>query len=83
MSVPPDSEQVSLVRDRIGIPLTPNYDSLLRVCGTATHAFINLTNSAGLLSRRILLLNSNPRTKHADAEVLVDDLANVGELRRP
>jgi transglutaminase-like putative cysteine protease len=51
---------------------TLNYDSLLRVCGTATNAFINLANSAGLPSRRLLLLNANQGAKHVDAEVLVD-----------
>jgi transglutaminase-like putative cysteine protease len=49
-----------------------NYKSLLRVCGTATNAFINLANSAGLPARRILLLDSNGGAKHVDAEVRVD-----------
>jgi hypothetical protein len=50
---------------------TLNYDSLLRVCGTATNAFINLAVSGGLPARRILLLNSDQGAKHVDAEVLV------------
>ena len=50
---------------------TLNYDSLLRVCGTATNAFINLADSGGLPARRILLLNSDQGAKHVDAEVLV------------
>jgi hypothetical protein len=50
---------------------TLNYDSLLRVCGTATNAFINLAVSGGLPARRILLLNSYQGAKHVDAEVLV------------
>ncbi|MGA9461916.1 MAG: hypothetical protein WBV28_03945, partial [Terracidiphilus sp.] len=51
---------------------TLNYSSLLRVCGTATNAFINLADSAGLAARRLLLLNSNALTKHVVAEVLMD-----------
>lgn len=51
---------------------TLNYNSLLRVCGTATNAFINLADSGGLTTRRILLLDSNNSAKHVDAEVLVD-----------
>jgi hypothetical protein len=51
---------------------TLNYSSLLRVCGTATNAFINLADSAGLAARRLLLLNSNSLTKHVVAEVLMD-----------
>jgi hypothetical protein len=49
-----------------------NYTSLLRVCGTATNAFINLADSAGLAARRLLLLNSTGLTKHVVAEVLID-----------
>jgi hypothetical protein len=45
---------------------TLNYDSLLRVCGTATNAFINLADSGGLPARRILLLNSDQGAKHVD-----------------
>jgi hypothetical protein len=51
---------------------TLNYTSLLRVCGTATNAFINLADSAGLAARRLLLLNSTGLTKHVVAEVLID-----------
>jgi Transglutaminase-like superfamily len=51
---------------------TLNYQSLLRVCGTATNAFINLANSGGLPARRILLLDAYRRAKHVDAEVLVN-----------
>lgn len=50
---------------------TLNYDALLRVCGTATNAFLNLVNSGGLAARRLLLLDSNRMTKHVVAEVLV------------
>jgi hypothetical protein len=51
---------------------TLNYRSLLQVCGTATNAFINLANSAGLPARRLLLLNADRGTKHVDAEVFED-----------
>jgi hypothetical protein len=40
-----------------------NYDSLLRVCSTATNAFINLAASGGLPARRILLLKLGPGRK--------------------
>ena len=39
--------------------------------GSATNAFLNLANSAGLLARRLLLLNANQGAKHVDGEVLV------------
>jgi len=51
---------------------TLNYASLLRVCGSATNAFINLGDSAGLMVRRLLLLDSQRTTKHVVAEVLID-----------
>lgn len=52
---------------------TLNVEALLRVCGTATNAFINLANVGGLPTRRLLLLNSHQMTKHVVAEVLVDE----------
>ncbi|HUA00442.1 MAG TPA: transglutaminase domain-containing protein [Candidatus Aquilonibacter sp.] len=51
---------------------TLNYASLLKVCGSATNAFLNLADSAGLSSRRLLLLDSRRLTVHVVAEVLVD-----------
>ena len=51
---------------------TLNYASLLKVCGTATNAFVNLADSAGLSSRRLLLLGPNRMATHVVAEVLVD-----------
>jgi hypothetical protein len=50
---------------------TLNYTGLLRVCGSATNAFVNLADSAGLTARRLLLLDSRLLTKHVVAEVLV------------
>jgi len=49
-----------------------NYRSLLAVCGSATNAFVNLADTAGLVSRRLLLLDSRRMAKHVVAEVLVD-----------
>jgi hypothetical protein len=51
---------------------TLNYDALLQVCGTATNAFINLLDTGHMDVRRLLLLDSDQRTKHVVAEVLVD-----------
>src|SRR5215469_7250104 len=48
------------------------FQALLQVCGTATNAFENLAVSGGLAARRLLLLDSSLRTKHVDAEVLVN-----------
>jgi hypothetical protein len=51
---------------------TLNYASLLKVCGTATNAFINLADSGGLTARRLLLLDANSSTIHVVAEVLIN-----------
>jgi hypothetical protein len=51
---------------------TLNYRQLLEVCGSATNAFLNLSRSAGLQARRLLLLSPNLTTKHVVAEVLID-----------
>ena len=51
---------------------TLNSSQLLAICGTATNAFLNLSRSAGLSSRRLLLLTPEHTTKHVVAEVLVD-----------
>jgi len=48
---------------------TLNYQQLLRVCGTATNAFLNLARSSGLDVRRLLLLSPDQGTKHVVAEV--------------
>lgn len=52
---------------------TLNFASLLKVCGTATNAFINLADSGGLTARRLLLLDANHSTVHVVAEVLIKD----------
>jgi len=51
---------------------TLNYRQLMEVCGSATNAFLNLSRSAGLQSRRLLLLTAEHTTKHVVAEVNVD-----------
>jgi hypothetical protein len=51
---------------------TLNYRQLLEVCGTATNAFLNLTRSAGVESRRLLLLTPQRTAKHVVAEVNID-----------
>lgn len=51
---------------------TLNYRQLLQVCGSATNAFLNLSRSAGLEARRLLLLAPNQTAKHVVAEILID-----------
>jgi hypothetical protein len=51
---------------------TLNYRQLLVVCGSATNAFLNLSRSSGLESRRLLLLTPDRKTKHVVAEVMVN-----------
>jgi hypothetical protein len=48
---------------------TLNYRQLLEVCGSATNAFLNLSRSAGLETRRLLLLTPERTAKHVVAEV--------------
>jgi hypothetical protein len=52
--------------------VTLNYEQLLKVCGTATNAFLNLSRSSGLSARRLLLLSPEHQAKHVVAEVLLD-----------
>jgi hypothetical protein len=51
---------------------TLNYGQLLKVCGTATNAFLNLALSSGLPARRLLLQNPDHGAKHVVAEVQID-----------
>lgn len=51
---------------------TLNYRQLLAVCGSATNAFLNLSRSTGLETRRLLLLTPERYTKHVVAEVQLD-----------
>jgi Transglutaminase-like superfamily len=48
------------------------YQQLLRECGTATNAFLNLGRSSDLQVRRLLLLGPDSRAMHVVAEVLLD-----------
>jgi len=48
---------------------TLNYSSLLRVCGTATNAFVNVANAGGVPARRLLLFGPNRTTNHVVAEI--------------
>src|SRR6516164_4654977 len=58
---------------------TLNYRELLEVCGSATNAFLNLSRSAGVPARRLLLLAPDRTTQHVVAEVNLG--ARVGGLR--
>lgn len=51
---------------------TLNYRQLLTVCGSATNAFLNLSRSTGLETRRLLLLTPDRNTKHVVAEVFLN-----------
>jgi transglutaminase-like putative cysteine protease len=51
---------------------TLNYQQLLQVCGSATNAFLNLSRSAGVEARRLLLLSPEHTAKHVVAEVHLD-----------
>jgi hypothetical protein len=51
--------------------ITLNYEQLLKVCGTATNAFLNLARSSDMRVRRLLLLTPERNTKHVVAEVLI------------
>jgi hypothetical protein len=52
--------------------MTLNYIQLLRVCGTATNAFLNLARASDLQVRRLLLLSQDRKAKHVVAEVLIN-----------
>jgi hypothetical protein len=52
---------------------TLNYKELLKVCGTATNAFVNLASAGGIEARRLLLLDAQGvNTNHVVAEVHLD-----------
>lgn len=51
---------------------TLNYAQLLKVCGTATNAFLNLARASDLQVRRLLLLSPDRTAKHVVAEVLIN-----------
>jgi transglutaminase superfamily protein len=51
---------------------TLNYKQLLQICGSATNAFLNLTRSSGVESRRLLLLAPDMTADHVVAELNLD-----------
>ncbi len=51
---------------------TLNYAALLRTCGSATNAFINLADTAGLSTRRLLLQDAHGSVAHVVAEAWVN-----------
>src|SRR5713226_2566488 len=53
--------------------MTLTYHQLLKVCGTATNAFLNLARSSALRVRRLLLLSPDRKAKHVVAEVLIGE----------
>jgi hypothetical protein len=53
-------------RDPVGVVQDAR---LLKVCGSASNAFINLAEAAGLKTRRLLLLNTSGGSKHVVVEV--------------
>jgi hypothetical protein len=57
-------------RDPVGVVQDAR---LLNVCGSASNAFINLAEAAGLKTRRLLLLDASGGTKHVVVEVKWDD----------
>ena len=60
------STRSSDLRDPVGIVQDAR---LLRVCGSASNAFVNLAEAAGLRTRRLLLLDASGGTKHVVVEV--------------
>jgi hypothetical protein len=57
---------VSLLRDPVWIVQNAQ---LLKICGSASNAFLNLADSAGLNTRRLLLLDGAGGAKHVVVEV--------------
>lgn len=49
-----------------------NYRDLMAVCGDSTNAFLYLSRSAGVETRRLLLLSPEGTTKHVVAEVYLN-----------
>jgi hypothetical protein len=64
--LPAGNHQEGSVKDPVDIV---NDRELLRICGSATNAFVSLATRSGVEARRLLLLNDSYRTKHVTAEV--------------
>jgi hypothetical protein len=65
---PPVTESTKLVHDRDPVNIVQNA-LLLKVCGSASNAFVNLAGAAGLNARRLLLLDRSGEVIHVVAEV--------------
>ncbi|HXW14069.1 MAG TPA: hypothetical protein VEN79_06135, partial [Terriglobia bacterium] len=65
---PPAPASTGLMRDRDPVNIVQNA-RLLKVCGSATNAFMNLAHAAGLNVRRLLLLDQSGNVMHVVAEV--------------
>jgi hypothetical protein len=57
-------------RDPVGVVRDAR---LLKVCGSASNAFMNLAEAAGIKTHRLLLLNASGGTKHVVVEALWGD----------
>ncbi len=70
--VPPVSGSNGLLQDRDPVTIVQN-TRLLKLCGSASNAFMNLADAAGLKVRRLLLLDKFGNVTHVVAEVQWDD----------
>ena len=68
----PASGSEGLLHDRDAVNIVQN-TRLLKVCGSASNAFMNLADASGLKVRRLLLLDHSGGTMHVVAEVLWGD----------
>jgi len=72
--LPPRADDVIQGAASLRDPVTiVQNESLLKVCGSASNAFLNLADVAGLKARRLLLLQHSGGTNHVVAEVWWDD----------
>src|ERR1019366_958709 len=68
----PASGSEGLLHDRDAVNIVQN-TRLLKICGSASNAFMNLADASGLKVRRLLLLDHSGGTMHVVAEVLWGD----------
>lgn len=66
--VSPDAGSDGILSGRDPVNIVQN-QRLLKVCGTASNAFVNLAVASGLKVRRLLLLDPSGSTMHVVAEV--------------
>ncbi len=67
-ALPSASEPEGQLNDRDPVHIVQSA-RLLKICGSASNAFINLAEAAGLKTRRLLLLDQSGGTMHVVAEV--------------